>query len=153
MNLHQHFVRADALAGLFAPLNLRHKQILEFGAGTGVLTMALLEMDVGQLVAWELDQTLVAPVCDKRLTWVHRDILSATCGDVHGKAIVAFPPYTTLGFILDLCTTVDDCILMVPTKRVRLCVMQGFQELTVLDGSAFTPASTGLHHIMVKGCR
>lgn len=147
----QHFIRDASSLAVLDGLNFSGRNIVEFGAGTGMLTAYLLGRGVEHLEAWEIDPKLQKPVDDERLVWRHRDITSAVPEDVAGLGVACFPPYSTLTFLLDLCGNVEDLMLMVPSKHEAACVSVGMRRIAALTGDEFTPPSTGQHLIMAKG--
>lgn len=151
MDLEQHFVRPEFLDGLLPTPGFAGRHVVEFGAGRGALTRVLLAAGAASVEAWEIDPGLPAPFPDARLSWLARDILTATPATVAGRAVAAFPPYATLPFLLELCREIPDLVLMAPPKRLDACLDMGMRVLGELDGEAFEPVSTGRHLVLARG--
>jgi 16S rRNA (adenine1518-N6/adenine1519-N6)-dimethyltransferase len=94
-SLGQHFL-ADltAVEDVAAALDLRPgHQVLEIGAGRGVLTRRLVELGA-QVVAVELDADLVPELATLPIQILQQDVLSLDVGQVFGG-----PPYKVVGNI------------------------------------------------------
>jgi hypothetical protein len=94
-SLGQHFL-ADlaAVEDMAAALDLRPgHQVLEIGAGRGVLTRRLVELGA-QVVAVELDADLVPELATLPIQILQHDVLSLDVGQVFGG-----PPYKVVGNI------------------------------------------------------
>ena len=150
-DLEQHFTRPVFLDDLFGTVRVAGLDVVEFGAGKGALTRALLDAGARSVGAWEIDPALDAPFAHQGLTWLHRDILTACPSDVAGRAVAAFPPYATLPFLLNLCREVPDLMLMGPPKRLEACAAMGLRVVAEVEGEAFEPASTGRHLVVARG--
>ena len=151
MDLEQHFVADPQAFASFAQLNFTNRDIVEFGAGTGALTRALLDRGARSVEAWEIDPDLSKPFSDPRLSWKLGDILTARPSDVAGRCVASFPPYQTLPFLLDLCAGCKNLLLMVPGKYLEHCASLGLHQIDALPGSVFFPPSRGVHYLVARG--
>jgi 16S rRNA A1518/A1519 N6-dimethyltransferase RsmA/KsgA/DIM1 with predicted DNA glycosylase/AP lyase activity len=150
MDREQHFLRSERASGLLSGLSVAGRDIVEFGAGRGTLTRLLLDAGAAAVEAWEIDPDLAMPCVDARLTWVTADILDASPTALRGRAVAAFPPYTLLPFLFDLCREIPHVLLMIPPKRLAQCEGMGFRLITTFDGDAFEPVSRGSHLVVAK---
>lgn len=148
----QHWVAPQAARRALMGLSLTGLSVVEFGAGTGELTRALLEVGVATVQAWEIDPDL-PPLQDARVEWVARDIAFAREADLRGKALISFPPYSTLDFICALVERSEPlgAVLMAPDKKLPELFALGYRAILALESDDFNPPSRGSHWVVAKG--
>lgn len=148
-SLEQHMLRdTSAHATLLARLDLKGRTIVEFGAGTGVLTKLILDAGVGRVDAYEIEPDLCR-LSHPNLLLLEKDAREA----IHtwGSGVISNPPYDLLEFIRSWVEKygVADVILLIPEKA-RDLYLDYVVEAT-LPGTAFEPVSKGNHLLIRKG--
>lgn len=150
----QHFLTEPGMH-IKALQSIAHKlagrEVLEIGAGMGALTQLILGHPVKTVHAFEIQPGLCSLEEDEERLELHEtDIRNAELDAFRGVCLISNPPYALLPHIFSLIEklALQDVMLLVPEKTG---VPPGYRLFGVVKGSAFTPPSTGLHLIILKG--
>lgn len=153
-NWEQHFLSYFSIhRSALQSLPLRDRSVLEIGAGNGELTALILEQDVAHVAAFEIDKGL-CKISDSRLKLYEQDVQHpGILTPFEGWTLIANPPYSLLGFIIDQMTAlrINDALLLIPERALPDFEALGFRLFAELPGNAFTPASTGRHFLVARG--
>ena len=152
MDLQQHWVKEGTFESSLLALDWLNADVLELGAGTGVLTKALLDLPVRTVKAVEIDETLTSPSHDPRLVWVQGNIFDFKTSDLMAigpnPVLVGFVPYNCLSHIIEhIFTKQVKALLMAPPKWEVKLLELGFKKCATLGGEDFIPESRGIHDI------
>ena len=136
---------------LLSRLNLREKRLLEFGAGSGVLSALVCACQPRLLRSYELEVGICS-FQNKRFELIEQDPTQADLSYLDESwGIISNPPYSELPFIRDVIEQkgIKNVILMVGEEH--LADFPGYTFEFVLPGNAFNPPASGRHFILRKG--
>ncbi len=174
----QYFTRTTApLEQALQKSSLKGKTVLEFGAGTGIITLLIESAAPARLHAWERDPMALSAlhdVVDPSLTQVHAgDFISGVTRfwdqaqlQSHNVAIVSNPPYGAIPFIVEFAERheVPQVLLYAPVRmRDLFSPSRGWKVLATLGARDFFPfapsymgpgrpyALEGNHFVVARG--
>lgn len=148
-NLEQHFIcDVKPFQNVLDTVNINGRHVIEFGAGTGVLTQLLLDCGA-RVTAYEIEPGLCR-IVHPDLVLIEDDIRNAKIPNA-GDAFISAPPYSQLRFINAWVESngISDSIMLVPFQK--LSSFSGYTIEAKLSGLLFSPPSTGEHVIIKKG--
>jgi 16S rRNA A1518/A1519 N6-dimethyltransferase RsmA/KsgA/DIM1 with predicted DNA glycosylase/AP lyase activity len=149
----QHFLRSfGEFETLLDGCSLAGRNVLEIGVGDGAVTRLLTKRGA-RVLGYEIDPgVLPAEIegAEFRVADATQEDLSFLTSD---WACVSVPPYELLPWLLKTLDErgIADAVVMASRKKASMLEDAGFRYAFTLDGSAFEPASTGEHHVLIRG--
>lgn len=133
-------------------IDLSNKNVLELGVGEGALSQMIWEQSPKSWTGYEIDdQYQLVPAENQQL--IIGDFTKVNFSHLcEHWCLISNPPYNTLKFIEEnILTRIYDAIIMIPQSKRDKYVLMGFELVTTIDGTDFTPSSEGKHLVMKRG--